>query len=234
MKWPKLFLKSKFAFKQPYLCLLFKNMFNFIQIRFHTSPRTEHIPIPSTTTKVHPLQCACPKMWKKERSTSRRGSSKYAMPKWNRFIWQGTTRRSLMENMKALELDKSLHGISSPSGSHVQVAPSRPVEAPAPTTTCTDWVLTGRSGTSDLVWQEVMSALRTWKAFYWDALEVSVPTGRSVAIMTMGAPFTFTFSFPTKLLKRRHKRVSVEGTRLKSVARLRNAKDSISKTKRIM
>lgn len=48
-------------------------------------------------------------------------------------------------------------------------------------------------------WCKVVSALKTWKAFYWDVLEISVPTGMSVAITSMGIPFTF--SFPTKPLE---------------------------------
>ena len=65
---------------------------------------------------------------------------------------------------------------------------------------------------TDKRWESV-SALKTWKEFYWDALEVSVATGTSVAIITMGVPFTFTLSFPTKPLERRRKRAPADGQR---------------------
>lgn len=105
--------------------------------------------------------------------------------------------------MKALELDNSLHGIPTPSGSRVQVAPSRSAaEAPTPTTTCTDRMLTGRSvyqTSCDRKWCWLLNLGRHFTETPWRSVYKLGHWSPSL----QWTPFYFYFFFPHKASRRK-------------------------------
>lgn len=121
------------------------------------------------------------------------------------------------------------HSICTPASSHAEVAPWTWAEVPSSCHhLCGEGVKREEWNVRHLATGTCVS-LEPWKAFYWDALEVSVQTGMSVpplqwvSILLLPSPHS-------KPLWRRRTRVSADVTRLKSAGRSVNAKDSKSKT----
>lgn len=121
------------------------------------------------------------------------------------------------------------HSICTPASSHAGVAPWTWAEVPSSCHhLCGEGVKREEWNVRHLATGTCVS-LETWKAFYWDAREVSVQTGMSVpplwwvSILLLPSPHS-------KPLWRRRKRVSADVTGLKSAGRSVNAKDSKSKT----